>query len=304
MVLNDSTANQNQYQNQIGGIDIQSFLLLKAGLKPVIRVGCPKNNIEENLRELKRLFRGTGIKILVGEFKNNFYGQKIKEPIYNLYFSLSIDLARQAYVAEKTGDRKTFGRLLGYPSCCTKSFIENYDQKDYDFTIYALLQSRSRVSFYCNFIFNFDSKLGGEGIKIFQQTAEIWRPSQHLFLIKHIPCSFDCRESIKLGQKTLKILRKARPRLAQEIERALKKPVLYFDYFNWLVFDGEVKGNQLKCHQVLPYQSLFPEEKRDLVKRGNRLAVDDNWISVFQNQKMIGRIKKENKYRGVLINFK
>ncbi len=300
-MLNNSAPERNPYF--IGGIiDIQSFLLLKAGLKPVIRIGCA-NYSESNLRELKQLLKGDGIQVLLGEFKGSFYNQKIKEPIYILYFSLSLDLVRQAYEAEKTGDRQILGRLLGYPSCCVKNFIEKAGQENYGFIIYALLKSHTRPSLYCNFIFNFDSKLDNEKEKIYQKTRDIWRRTAHFFLIKHTPCSFNCQESIKLGEKTLKLLKKETPKLGQEIEKVLQKPVLYFDDFRWLVFDGTVKGNQLEYSRVLSYQSLFPKEKLDLIKAGNRLVVCDKRISVFKNEKLVATIGKEDKYRGALIDF-
>jgi hypothetical protein len=123
-------------------------------------------------------------------------------------------------------------------------------------------------------------------------------------LIKHIPCSFDCKESIKIGKITLKILRKEMPQLAEEIVYALKRPVLYFDYFNWIVFDGEVNNkNELEYSQVLPYKSLFPKEKVDIVKRGNSLRVFDDKIIVSKNEDILLEIPKEEKYGGILIDF-
>ncbi len=288
----------NQYH--FYGIDAQSYFLLRHGLKSAVRVGFN----QYPSRDFLRAWRKAGLRVLVGRFNAVFYGQKIKEPLFCAYFSLKPQSAKIAYEAEKIGDRKTFGKLLGYPFCCVNSFMENCGQADRDLTIEALLKTKAHSSFYCNSIFNFESKLKDKSVEIYLRTAEIWRPTQHLFLIKHMPCSFGCKESIKIGQKTLEILKKETPDLAQEVEFALKNPILYFDYFNWLVFDGKIKGNRLKYNRILPYSSLFPKENLNLVKKGNQLAVKEKEISVFRDGKLVGKMKKENKYRGALIDFK
>lgn len=93
------------------------------------------------------------------------------------------------------------------------------------------------------------------------------------------------------------------PALAKEITTALKQPVLYFDYFNWLVFNGKAEGNKLFYNQILPYRSFFPEEKATAIKKGNRLIVDDEKISIFKGKTLIAKINKENQYKGVLVDF-
>lgn len=292
---------ENQYQ--FWGIDLQSYLLLRYGLKQVIRIGL----YEDMFKEFRKTQQLKDFYIFSRKFNPIFYGQKFKEPMFHVYLSLKIELAKNAYIAEKEKDDEALGKLLGYPSCCVKNYIikNSIKNKIPDFTIDALISTKTKPSFYCNSIFTFDSKLTSFEKSIsYRRNDQVFSNSHHLFLIKHMPCSFDCRESIKIGKRILEILKKEMPELAKEIEEALKRPVLYFDYLNWLVFDGSVRRNQLKYKQILPYHSLFPKENTNLIKNGNRLITDDRQISIFSNKKIIGKIKKENKYRGVLIDFK
>jgi len=118
-----------------------------------------------------------------------------------------------------------------------------------------------------------------------------------------MPCAFDCKKSIQIGKKTSKILEEELPELAEKIVFALKKPILYFDYFNWIIFYGNVKDNVLYYSKVLPYKSLFPENNLKIIKEGNRIEVLDDKIIVYKDSKVLLKIEKQDKYKGVIMNF-
>jgi len=286
-------------QLKLCGIDPQSYFLLKNNQKPVIRIV-----INENIRnDLQNFSKGSGIFVLMKKFKKIFYGNMLETPIVCAYFSLSKELAQKAYKAEKNEDRLKFGKLLGYPDCCIKDFIKNLD-KEKDYTILSYKNTKGKTSFFCNNIFNFDSKLDSKNtLKIFEDNYKLFNKFNNLFLIRHVPCSFDCKESIKIGKKTLEILKKEMPEFTEKIVNAIKRPILYFDYFNWIVFDGEVNGNELKYNQVLPHESLFQKHKIKKIKEGNKLVVSDNKIDIFKNNKILFEIKKEDKFKGIIFDF-
>jgi len=279
------------------GMDYQSYFLLKEGFKPVIRVATSKELIEE----FKKICKNLGLSVLVKEF-SEIYGTKLEKASFNAYISNSKESAEEAYEVERGGDRKTFGKLLGYPACCVDKFIENL-KSPVDYTIQTFLNTKTNPSFYCNFIFNFDSKLDDGGIKIYQENYRIFNKTKLYFLIRHMSCSFDCKKSIEIGKKTLEILNREMPQLAESIVHALKRPVLYLDYFNWLVFNGEINGNELVYKEVLLYDSLFPKEKLELIKRGNVVKVFDEKIQVLKDENILLEIPKKDRYKGVLIDF-
>jgi len=288
---------------QFFGVGCQFYFLLKYGFKPVIRIHLDSHFLTpENFQEVWRSV--SPFKILISRFDSTFQGARIQEPEYCAYLSLDSAKARAAFKAEKNNDKKALGRLLGYPDCCVENFIKYNPERDSDLVIKAALSTTLKPSFYCNSIFNLESKISSSQVKLLSRHPEVFQDSFYLFLVGHVPCSFDCQRSIKIGKKTLEILKKEIPSLAQEIEFALKKPVLYFDYLNWAIFEGCVRGNQLFYTRVFPYRSFFSGQKLNLIKAGNKLIVGDKHISVFKEEKLIAKIKKDNKNQGILIDFR
>ncbi len=279
------------------GLDYQSFFLLKKGLKPVIRTGIRKDKI--NL--LKKLAKTNRLFISVKKF-NELYGKKLEKSGFIAYISLSKKTIEEAYMSEKNGDRLKFGELLGYPRCCIKSFIKEMVKKN-DFVVSAYKNSLKKPSFFCNNIFVFDSKIGiGNTIDIYKNNPSLYF-LEDLFLIRHVPCSFNCKKSIKIGKKTSEILKEKKPGLESKIINAIKRPFLYFDYFNWILFEGEVEENEINYKKILPYKSLLPKEKIDIIKKGNKIKVFEDKIIVIKKDRVIGEINKNNKHRGIILDF-
>jgi len=124
-----------------------------------------------------------------------------------------------------------------------------------------------------------------------------------LYLISHIPCSFNCKESIKTEKDILKVLKIEAPDFAEKTVNALKKVFLFFDDFNWVVFDGKVKNNELKDYKVLPYKSLIPKEKIKLIKEGNKIKIFNDEVLIIKDDETLLKIPKREKYDGIFIDF-
>jgi hypothetical protein len=229
----------------ICNIDIQSYLLLKEGLKPVIRVGLNRSVVENAKKTANKL----ELKVIIREFRQ-IYGQKLENSLTHAYYSLDKELCIEAFDAEKRGDRQKFGQLLGYPECCIDNFIKNLVE-GVDYTLLSLKNVRTKPSFYCNSLFVFDSKLNSFQMKTYFDNHKLLRSPHKLFLIRHVPCSFDCKHSIKIGKTTLKLLKNNSPDLAATIVNALKRPVLYWNYFEWVIFNGRQQGNTIKYDGIL-----------------------------------------------------
>jgi len=269
-------------------IDIQSYLLLKAGLKPVIRVGLGRSKIENAKRTAKKL----GLKLIIKEYKQ-LYGTKYETEIINAYFSFDKNLCIEAIRAERKGNRKKFGQLLGYPECCVDNFIKNYAN---DLILTSLRNVTTRPSFFCNNLFVFDSKIGGEDIKIYKNNPVMFNNPhvKTLFLIPHVPCSFDCKHSIEIGKITLKLLKNSSPNLATKIINALKRPVLYWNYFEWIIFNGHQQGNIIKYDGVLNYESLVNKETKKMIENGDNIKIGDERMSIFNLNEKTGEIPRKN----------
>jgi len=274
----------------ICSIDPQSYLLLKEGSKPVIRVGIERSGLEEAKKSARRM----GLKLMIKEFKQ-LYGGKLTEPLINVYYSLNKELCRKAYQAEKEGNRKKFGQLLGYPECCVSNFIESLI-KELDLTLVSMQNVKTRTSFYCNNLFVFDSKLRSFDIPIYRNHLDIFdNPTvRNLFLIRHTPCSFDCKKSIRIGKITLKLLKNNFPDLAKEISNALKNPVLYWNYFEWIMLKGHTEDNILKYKEILDYESLVKKEIKDMVGEGNHIKISSDKMVIFNDTEKTWEIPRKN----------
>ena len=268
-------------------LDLQSFLLLKAGLKPVVRQGFKKtkNSYDEVAKKL-------GLVLKIKQFKKLFWYVS-DTPIEVLYAGLSERSVQAAYEAEVKGDMLSFGRLLGYPECCVKNFTESLDTEK-DFIVSAFKRTKTKPSFFCNGIFNIESKWLC-GSNSFQQDEKIFSDFNRLFLIKHIPHALDCPESIRIGRKTLELLRKESPEFAKEIVETLNKPVLYFNYFDWLVFKGKVRGFELIYDEVISNRSYSSDDKIRKINQGNRLKISDKKITIYKDKKIISELIKRTK---------
>jgi len=278
-------------------LDLQSFLLLKAGLKPVVRLG-----FEGSRNSYNEIAKKLGVVLRIKQFKK-LYFSVFEDGIKLLYMGLSASLVEAAYQAEVKGDRLALGKLLGYPECCVKNFLENFDTKK-DFTIIAFKETKKTPSFFCNGIFNIESKWPCGGGDSFKKDGLAFSDFNRLALIKHVPHSLDCPESINLGRKTLELLEKESPEFAKEIVDALKRPFLYFNYFDWLAFKGKVRGQELIYEEVIGNLSYSSDDKIKQIVQGNRLIVSDKKIIIYKDQKVIGELIKKNEDDGLLIDFK
>ncbi len=272
----------------ICGIDPQSYLLLKKGSKPAIRVGLVKSWIEDAKKSAHKL----GIKIVIKEFKQ-IYGQNLKDPKINAYYSLDEKLCRKALQTEEEGDREKFGQLLGYPECCVDNFIKNLPS---EYTLISLQNVKTKPSFYCNNLFVFDSKLRDFDIPIYYKNLEMFdnHDVRNLFLVRHIPCSFDCEHSIRIGKMTLKLLKDNFPDLAKNIVNVLKRPVLYWNYFEWVILKGHREDDIIKYDGIIDYESLIKKDIKNMIAGGNNIRIKDEKIMVFNNKEKIGEIPRKN----------
>jgi hypothetical protein len=122
-------------------------------------------------------------------------------------------------------------------------------------------------------------------------------------LIRHIPCSFDCKESIEIGKKTLELLEMNVPDFAKGVVNVIKKPVLYFDSFRWVVFDGTARGNRLFYKGIASVDSLIEKSLLDKLSKGNELEVTDKHINIIMSGDLLFKMVKKDRYNGVLIGF-
>lgn len=285
-------------RSNYGGIQIQEWLSVKYGIKPLLRTVIGLGNI----KNIEMLCKKEGLFSITKSF-NKLYGANLDSPINIIYISKSKDLLRKAYMSEKSEDRRLLGELLGYPSCCVEFFLEALKNLKSPHPVKTYLKTKGKPSFLVNNIFKMESRLGSKELEIFQGNPDFADRVSHLFLISHIPCSYTCKKSIKIGMEMLHLLEREKPELAKKIVFTLKKPLLFFDDFNWMIFNGKISGNTIDYTSVSPPLSLIPEKIHNKFREGNRVKVGKEYVEIFKDDKMIHRIEKKHEYDGILLNF-
>lgn len=285
-------------KHSIYGIQIQEWLAVKHGIKPLLRTAIHP----ENFKNVEMICKEKGLFSLMKSF-NQLYGANLGSPINIIYISKSEEVLRKAYMSEKSEDRRLLGELLGYPSCCVEFFLEFLEKGKFPFSVETHLKTEGKPSFFVNSIFKMESRLGSKELEIFQSNPDFADRISHLFLISHIPCSYNCKGSIKIGKKILRLLEREYPELAKEIVSILKKPLLFFNDFNWIVFDGKVDGTTVNYNSVLPPLSLMQESLVKKFSEGNKVEVGNEFIEIFKEDKMVHRIKKKHEYDGIVLDF-
>lgn len=291
-----------EIENKINkvGFNFQDFFALKEGIKPVLRSGIEYENInyiKEFCEKYKLSFLIKPVQSVLNNIDISTY------PRYLLYISLSSNMAKEAFEAEKNKNTRKLGKLLGYPECCIDFYMNTVIKKKFPFPIYSFIGTKGKLYFYANNIFNLDTRLGSKDREIISENPDFLIKIPQFYLIWHLPCSFNCKKSIKIGKEVLKALEDKVPVLAEKIVDALKRPFLFIDDFNWIVFDGKVKENEIIYKNILPYKSLFPKEKIELIRKGDKIKVFDDEILIFKDENSIGKILKEDNYKGVIMDF-
>jgi hypothetical protein len=282
----------------------QEILAVKEGLKPVARTMVKKEQFEQvnstyNIKNIVSSFNKLGISVFI---KN----KNADDIVINI--SKSKELAKCAFELEQKNDFRKIGKLLGFPDCCIDFFVENHKylfEKKIPFPNQTFINTRGKPIFYTNNILNFESRLDTEGEGKLSKNFHFFSKllSEYLYLVSHVPCSYNCRKTVKLGRGVLKILKKNNPAYANKIVTTIKKPLIFFDDFNWLFFEGRARNKQLEYTGVLPNRSLVSGQMFEKIKEGNKIEVFDDKMCVLRNGEIIHEINKENKYRGIIIDF-
>jgi len=204
------------------------------------------------------------------------------------------------------------GKLLGYPECCVRNhfyFVRHNMQYQHPKIVYQAYKKSKKHSFLTNNLFNFTSRLHGKEDfrkqkRYFSLNKNFPLPLHQLQFIPHIPCSYDCQESIKIGRKIHSLLKEYTPKIEKVVTYTLSKPVLFFDLFKWVIFEGYVKKNTLFYKKVIPPISLIDSSLLDRIKEGNRILADDNKIEILKDNLLFYSYSKKDKTDGFILDFK
>lgn len=164
----------------------QEIVLLLQNAKKVVRQGffdselarvelfCQKNNLYLVKSTFKVLFADEGV------YSNKGIRIPEQDPrpgMYFVYISKNEQIAWLASYYELMQNHRDLGVVLGYPQCCVEYFCINFNSRNVNL-------EKSSKNYYTN----------------------LSKRDQDLVILSHFPCSSECQESIKLGEKYVQAL--------------------------------------------------------------------------------------------------
>lgn len=283
------------------------LIAVKYGIKSVTRFPC--QNLEE-FKEIEKFLEKESLKVICS-----------KEKLFlklNIYVSKSEELAKEARKLDPSyklinqkaklsdsniiNDVYNFSKLLSYPKCCIKEYINNIEKEIGVLSCESLLNLPKKIDFYFNNILN--------GV------------SNH-YLSFHFPCSFNCENSLNYLKKILNSIEKECPDFGEEIKNYLKRPFITLlspnfsnVHVSWdnrvgFIFDGYVDNNTLKYSDVIFIKTSYPDIKnnknysfiKDYIKKGNKIIFEENSFSIYKNDTFISKFENNANIKAFLFNF-
>ncbi|MBU1255915.1 hypothetical protein KKH35_03525, partial [Patescibacteria group bacterium] len=136
------------------------------------------------------------------------------------------------------------------------------------------------------------------------------------------PCSYHCKNALKYNKNILEAVRKENPNYAAEIEKNLRFPLLIWfdalqdsdanDFFHkriQLLFKGVVNNSSIYYKDVILYRKYprcndsFKENQLKEFLLGTHCLVSNDKITIFKRNKILKKLKINNKYHAVLVKF-
>jgi hypothetical protein len=102
------------------------------------------------------------------------------------------------------------------------------------------------------------------------------------------PCSYACAESLKKAEKTWAVMKKNLPALAAKVEKALKRPVVFWDWHRFAALDGEADAKgAVRFAGVAPPFSLLEPELRAALAKADRAAVGPDGLELWKGKRKL-----------------
>lgn len=222
-------------------------------------------------------------------------------------------LAKKAiniFCSKNGGDFKLLGDLMGYPKCCVESHLRycgESKQLDLSLITYQAYKSSKKGNFLVNNLLNFSTRVGDKDPNDFLQYLELNKnitiPYRYFQFISHDPCKYDCQESIKIGKEINSLLKEYAPKIEKIVKYTLSKPILFFDLFKLIIFDGYLKKGILYYKKIIPPFFLIDDLLMEKIKSGNRIIVDNKKIEILKEDSTLFIYQKKSEVDGFILDF-
>lgn len=162
-------------------------------------------------------------------------------------------------------DHLEFGRLLGYPDCCVGFFGKSNNWNKTNSYVEAYLNTKASCDYRTNC---FGKNLGYS-------------------LTFHIPCRFDCPNTIRYSTALAKFLDGCEPEYVAACRQLLRKPVLSLNEREIVVLDGVfVDDRRVKYRDAIDLFAM-PQDVLGAIRAGNIIEVRGRFVLVFRNRELV-----------------
>lgn len=274
---------------QESGVYLQDTVALFYDLKPLLRTGISYWKFVTFKKTLLKL----GFKLLTmeqcGPNKENF----------NCIISKSEKKLKEYRKAEKNMEMGRLddisGKLFGYPHCCIEKFTKNTSMNK-SLPPMTLLNTKGKLDFRLNYLYSFDSRQFN--YEEFNRVTKGYLLSSNC-LIPHIPCSFNCKESINYAQKLLDILKLEFPEYYEKLTSFFKKPILFFSDFVFFPLNGKMEGDTFRYKDFIKIHEHLPTKIVESLNKGNLIKREGDCLKVYKDSRCIDKLPSSVK----LFNF-
>lgn len=281
------------------GIDVIELIAVMAGAKPAMMVTVEKSFMPS----LEAIAGNYGLHCLFeGQEDRSSKGPIIPRNDVRLFMGTDLGELEKLRRDKAKGDNEGVGKSLGYPDCCVQSLLNCIaNRNDKESYIREAAERSSSFPLYTNNIFNFSSRLQKRDET---QYRELFRKNKNanfirhlgnmmnMHLISHMPCSYDCKESCRMGRRVLRAVREADGMMAYEIEKTLAHPVLFMGKFRFAVFDGAADRRCITYRSVMPPNSLLERKLLRSIKEGDSIEVENGELRIYRENRHIGGVKE------------
>lgn len=202
------------------------------------------------------------------------------------------------------------GDLLGYPKCCVESHLRYCGQSkqlDSPLITYQAYKSSKKCNFLVNNLLNFSTRVGDKKSNDFLHYLQLNKnlpiPYRYFQFISHDPCRYDCQESIKIGKEIDSLLKEYAPKVEKIVKYTLSKPILFFDLFKLVIFEGYLKEGVLYYQKIIPPFFLVDNSLMEKIESGNRIIVDNKKIEILKDDSTLFVYQKKSEADGFILDF-
>lgn len=198
-------------------------------------------------------------KNLDNAFKNGWYPLIIKNRV----------------IDKPLADAFKFGYDLGYPKCCV-AFFQKYNNWNKYSNLYEIFKNtpENKYCYLCN----------------------PFTKDMTYSYIYHMPCSYNCEETIKLTKRIKEAIKEEEPEFVRKIDEHLRLPSLVFYERKIYAFEGKLQNKKLHYKEVyfigqISENNLYEAD----LKRGDCIFIEGKDVLILKKERLIKRIKWQAK---------